>query len=86
MQGFYFLHGNDPPIIHRDIKPDNILIKLDHSRNFVKIADFGYLAFHEFIGKTSNGFVLILLKESMMFGFYGLLGGGFWEVEKMVDR
>jgi len=54
LQGLNFLHGNDPPIIHRDIKPDNILIKLDNSQNFVKIEDFGYLTFYEFIGKNSD--------------------------------
>ena len=41
--GIAFLHTHNPPVIHRDIKPQNILIKIDsETQKFVvKIADFG---------------------------------------------
>ena len=41
--GIAFLHTHDPAVIHRDIKPQNILIKIDPETKkiVVKIADFG---------------------------------------------
>ena len=41
--GIAFLHTHDPPVIHRDIKPQNILLKIDPETKkiVVKIADFG---------------------------------------------
>ena len=41
--GIAFLHTHNPPVIHRDIKPQNILIKIDAATKkiVVKIADFG---------------------------------------------
>jgi serine/threonine-protein kinase len=36
-------------IIHRDLKPENILLKNEPKSNrFIKIADFGFVAIHEF--------------------------------------
>lgn len=39
LQGLNYLHTHDPPVIHRDIKCDNIFI--DASEGIVKIGDFG---------------------------------------------
>eukprot|EP00928_Gymnodinium_smaydae_P095586 TRINITY_DN8249_c0_g1_i1.p1 TRINITY_DN8249_c0_g1~~TRINITY_DN8249_c0_g1_i1.p1 ORF type:complete len:1119 (-),score=64.97 TRINITY_DN8249_c0_g1_i1:396-3752(-) len=42
-RGMQYLHGQDPPIMHRDLKPGNVLIeKLDPPRG--KITDFGLSA------------------------------------------
>jgi len=43
VRGLQFLHQHD--VVHRDLKPDNILVQIDESRKFsqptIKIADFG---------------------------------------------
>lgn len=37
-----YMHGSDPPIVHRDIKPDNVLIQWRRYEDiFVKFGDFG---------------------------------------------
>ena len=40
-RGLHFLHSCSPPIIHRDVKPNNILIKQNNDKVVIKIADFG---------------------------------------------
>jgi eukaryotic-like serine/threonine-protein kinase len=40
-RGLAVAHGSNPPIIHRDIKPQNILIGLDKDRLRVRVSDFG---------------------------------------------
>lgn len=39
LQGLHFLHNQSPPIIHRDLKCDNIFI--NGNRGEVKIGDLG---------------------------------------------
>ncbi|KAJ5066438.1 wnk kinase isoform m [Anaeramoeba ignava] len=39
LEGIYYLHSRDPPIIHRDIKCDNIFF--DGSKGKIKIGDLG---------------------------------------------
>lgn len=40
-QGLVVAHSQDPPIVHRDIKPQNILIGYDKEGLRAKISDFG---------------------------------------------
>ena len=48
IDGLAYMHNQDPPILHRDLKPDNILFKY-RSGIQIKIADFG-LAVQTFNG------------------------------------
>jgi serine/threonine protein kinase len=45
-----YLHKQN--VIHRDLKPNNILITDGMNGRFVKIADFGLATIHEFDGQT----------------------------------
>ncbi len=38
IRGISYLHALDPPVIHRDVKPENILVV----NGRYKIADFGW--------------------------------------------
>jgi serine/threonine-protein kinase len=40
-EGLCLAHRNNPPIVHRDIKPQNILVGYDDTGLRVRIADFG---------------------------------------------
>ena len=41
-QGLCCLHSKDPPIVHRDIKTDNILLKKDGDASWIaKVGDYG---------------------------------------------
>ena len=51
-QGLAFLHGQQPPVVHRDIKPDNIMLQSDLRR--AKIADLGLC--RELIADTAYTF------------------------------
>lgn len=49
LEGVKCLHEFEPKIIHRDLRPDNILMMLDHNnRVFAKIADFGLVTIHKY--------------------------------------
>lgn len=39
LRGLVYLHGHNPPIIHRDLKCDNIFVNGNHGE--VKIGDLG---------------------------------------------
>jgi tRNA A-37 threonylcarbamoyl transferase component Bud32 len=47
-----FLHGQDPPIIHRDLTPDNLVLKNDGT---VCVIDFG--AANQFVGTATGTLV-----------------------------
>jgi serine/threonine protein kinase len=49
LKGVNYLHKQNPPLIYRDLKPANILLKeCDQKRFCVKITDFGLMAVHKF--------------------------------------
>jgi serine/threonine protein kinase len=49
LEGVNYLHKQNPPIIHRDLCPDNILLKLERDGGVVvKIADFGLVTIHKY--------------------------------------
>ncbi|KAL6751053.1 kinase-like domain-containing protein [Haematococcus lacustris] len=43
LQGLVYLHGHNPPIIHRDLKSDNIFI--NGTSGVIKIGDLGFATF-----------------------------------------
>lgn len=47
-----YLHGQEPPILHRDLTPDNLVVRDDGS---IVVIDFG--AANEFIGNATGTFV-----------------------------
>ena len=50
-----YLHQCEPnPIMHRDLKPTNILISIGKDGNFVKICDFGLSKKHEVSSNSSK--------------------------------
>jgi hypothetical protein len=53
LKGVNHLHTQNPPLIHRNLKPANILLKKCDQKGFcVKIADFGLTAIHYFSGQS----------------------------------
>ena len=51
-----FMHSQDPPIIHRDIKLENIMMKREGIEDVVKITDFGLSKICEEQKSLSNAF------------------------------
>jgi len=75
LEGLYYLHSNNPPIIHRDLKCDNIFV--NGNQGEVKIGDLGLAAIlqqansaHRVIGYISFEIVILLF---FFFFFCGLL-------------
>jgi len=54
LEGVIYLHKHDPQLIHRDLKPPNILINKELDGRFVKIADYDLLTIHEFAEQTHS--------------------------------
>lgn len=63
LRGLLYLHSHDPPIIHRDLKCDNIFV--NGNQGEVKIGDLGLAAIlrqahaaHSVIGECDAGLIL----------------------------
>mmetsp|Transcript_5817 Transcript_5817/g.9767 ORF Transcript_5817/g.9767 Transcript_5817/m.9767 type:complete len:639 (+) Transcript_5817:112-2028(+) len=70
IEGVAFLHSQQPPLIHRDLKPDNILLAEAFS---AKICDFGCCR-HEDTSRTmshSAGTPLFRAPEQLSYARYG---------------
>ena len=66
LKGLVYLHGHDPPVIHRDLKCDNIFVNGHLGQ--VKIGDLGLAAIlrgsqsaHSVIGTDHGRFYFLLL-------------------------
>ena len=53
--GMNYLHSLDPPIIHGDLKIENVLLGEDHK---AKICDFGYSKENQYSGPNSRSSTL----------------------------
>ncbi|KAJ0756375.1 putative protein kinase WNK-NRBP family [Helianthus annuus] len=69
LEGLVYLHSHDPPIIHRDLKCDNIYV--NGSQGEVKIGDLGLAAIlrqipsaHSVIGESTFFKILLFLIKS----------------------
>ena len=64
--GISYLHNLEVPIVHRDIKLKNILMRLSDNRPVVKICDFGFsrnIQSHEEIMTSDRGTLAFMAPE-----------------------
>lgn len=83
LDGLAYLHGKKPPVAHRDIKPDNILVKQwSHHKIHVMFADFGLSKQADYF-KTSCGTKLYAAPE--IFSAWGFQGKAAFRYNPLVD-
>src|SRR6185295_7206470 len=68
LKGLRYLHSHDPPIIHRDIKCDNLFINGAHGE--VKIGDMGTAKM-----KLGKKYTVIGMQPVQRRRFYAVLAG-----------
>ena len=59
------LHGNYPPIIHRDIKPGNVLIKRINGEDCAMLTDFGFAKLYDYNMSIAGSMVYREYHESL---------------------
>ena len=75
-----YLHGQHPPVIHRDLKPDNILAKTEDGGKCFKIADFGVArflgenAYGEYYARSEAGTPIYMAPEALAVSIWILHG------------
>ncbi len=55
LSGLAKVHANDPPIVHRDISPDNILLSYESEKPRAMLSDFGLAQFSDYTQKLAGG-------------------------------
>ena len=70
LEGLLYLHSHDPPVIHRDLKCDNIFV--NGNQGEVKIGDLGLAAILKkshaalCVGKFDSSFLESLLSSNLI--------------------
>jgi len=70
LEGLLYLHSHDPPVIHRDLKCDNIFV--NGNQGEIKIGDLGLAAILKkshaarCVGKFSSSFLKSLLSSNLI--------------------
>jgi len=54
LEGVNYLHKQNPPTIHCNLKPTNIMIDFDRNDKIVKLSDVGLVALSDFDDQTSR--------------------------------
>ena len=72
-RGLNYMHCNQPPIVHRDVKSDNILLKRWDKSWIAKVSDFGAANFHRLVMTPSQGTPLYSAPESNTAGYSELV-------------
>ena len=72
-RGLNYMHCNQPPIVHRDVKSDNVLLKRWDKSWIAKVSDFGAANFHRLVMTPSQGTPLYSAPESNTAGYSELV-------------
>ena len=74
LEGLLYLHSHDPPVIHRDLKCDNIFVNGNHGE--VKIGDLGLAA----ILHHANAAHSVIGEDGIFFSFNFEISKAFFQL------